>query len=286
MKQTLVILLFCIPVFASAQAPRLVGTIWAIGNVSFECRALKDSLFRFDAARDADVDFELRLRPDGNLYVLSADDHPGLTVNGVKVLYREVGDQRCLIFTNERGDYGDVLRPLPDGKSLEQLMIDDLIGQVLVGTYTDSLTHAQVIIGATSVTIPLYQDLPRNVLRFNDGKTFYFEVTDSGLDLFEPLADPTAPGFYGKGRKITTLIKKSWDFTFASTRIVSQYIMVYFTLNQQRLIRNEIYARHGYRFKSPDLIAYFSAKPWYVPRYDDVTNQLNGVERINVMILK
>jgi hypothetical protein len=33
------------------------------------------------------------------------------------------------------------------------------------------------------------------------------------------------------------------------------------------VMRNEIYARHGRRFARKDLQTYFSAQPWYVPRY-------------------
>jgi serine/threonine protein kinase, bacterial len=33
------------------------------------------------------------------------------------------------------------------------------------------------------------------------------------------------------------------------------------------IIRNEIYARYGRRFKRPDLQAYFDRQPWYVPQY-------------------
>ena len=62
-------------------------------------------------------------------------------------------------------------------------------------------------------------------------------------------------------------------------------IMTGFSRAQWRLIRNEIFARYGYRFKSPDLIAYFSAQPWYTPRYDDVTDKLTEIERINVEML-
>lgn len=33
---------------------------------------------------------------------------------------------------------------------------------------------------------------------------------------------------------------------------------------------NEIYARHGYRFHKPDILAYFSEKSWYHPDTDDM----------------
>ena len=34
------------------------------------------------------------------------------------------------------------------------------------------------------------------------------------------------------------------------------------------IAKNEIYARHGRRFKDPDLQSYFDSKSWYKGRYD------------------
>ena len=35
-----------------------------------------------------------------------------------------------------------------------------------------------------------------------------------------------------------------------------------------QMVINEIYARNGYRFDSPELQEYFEAKSWYVPTTD------------------
>jgi hypothetical protein len=51
-----------------------------------------------------------------------------------------------------------------------------------------------------------------------------------------------------------------------------------------RLARNEIYARHGYIFQSPDLRAHFAQFAWYSPT--QTTVELNPVERENVALLK
>lgn len=53
-----------------------------------------------------------------------------------------------------------------------------------------------------------------------------------------------------------------------------------------RIMRNWIYARHGYIFKSADLRAYFSNFSWYVPRYSDVNSQLNSIEKYNITFIK
>ncbi|MGL4395538.1 MAG: YARHG domain-containing protein [Hyphomicrobium sp.] len=51
-----------------------------------------------------------------------------------------------------------------------------------------------------------------------------------------------------------------------------------------RVARNEIFARHGFVFKSPDLTEYFSKKRWYQPISRDV--KLSAVETANVNFLK
>lgn len=53
-----------------------------------------------------------------------------------------------------------------------------------------------------------------------------------------------------------------------------------------RLIRNEIYARHGYIFKSSDLKEYFSQFSWYEPRSRDVSDMLSETELYNVTFIK
>ncbi len=53
-----------------------------------------------------------------------------------------------------------------------------------------------------------------------------------------------------------------------------------------RLLRNIIYARHGYIFKSDDLKIYFSQSPWYSPRYTDVSGMLSGIEKYNVSFIQ
>ena len=54
--------------------------------------------------------------------------------------------------------------------------------------------------------------------------------------------------------------------------------------SQLRIMRNEIYARHGYIFSSPDLTSYFGSKPWYIPTSKTVN--LNSIESYNVNFIK
>ena len=52
-----------------------------------------------------------------------------------------------------------------------------------------------------------------------------------------------------------------------------------------RIMRNEIYARHGYIFKLPELNEYFMKQSWYKPVSEDVTNSLTPIEKENIELI-
>jgi len=52
------------------------------------------------------------------------------------------------------------------------------------------------------------------------------------------------------------------------------------------ILRNEIFARHGYIFKREDLKGYFNQFDWYYPRFNDVSHLLNEVELYNIEKIK
>ena len=57
-----------------------------------------------------------------------------------------------------------------------------------------------------------------------------------------------------------------------------------FNRTKLRLARNEIFARHGYIFHSPELAKWFGDKPWYTPSTRAVN--LSPIERYNVGFLR
>lgn len=58
-------------------------------------------------------------------------------------------------------------------------------------------------------------------------------------------------------------------------------------LNKQqlRILRNEILARHGYIFNSPDLKSLFSKQPWYKPNKDYKDDMLTAIDKQNIDII-
>ncbi|MDR0834018.1 MAG: YARHG domain-containing protein [Candidatus Symbiothrix sp.] len=69
-----------------------------------------------------------------------------------------------------------------------------------------------------------------------------------------------------------------------SIRLLTESDLYGLSKAQLRILRNEIYARHGRRFKSADLQEYFSRQSWYQPLYDEVS--LTNIELKNVEFIR
>ena len=59
-----------------------------------------------------------------------------------------------------------------------------------------------------------------------------------------------------------------------------------FSKSQLRLMRNEILARHGWRFQSKDLQDHFGSQPWYKPVANNNSIKLSIIEMTNVQLIK
>ena len=53
-----------------------------------------------------------------------------------------------------------------------------------------------------------------------------------------------------------------------------------------KIMRNEIFARHGYIFKTDEMKEYFKYQSWYQPKYDNVDDMLTKVEKENIKLIK
>lgn len=73
----------------------------------------------------------------------------------------------------------------------------------------------------------------------------------------------------------------------SSLRLLKEEELFNYTKAELRILRNEIYAFHGYTFDSKDLIEYFETQSWYKPIGKDVIENMNIYEKQNVdLILK
>jgi hypothetical protein len=76
---------------------------------------------------------------------------------------------------------------------------------------------------------------------------------------------------------------------FFMTRRITPNDLAGKSQSEARLMRNEIYARKGRRFKDPTLQQYFDAQSWYHPQYspeDFPPGALSVVEQQNIIMLQ
>ncbi|NJN41561.1 MAG: YARHG domain-containing protein [Flammeovirgaceae bacterium] len=72
----------------------------------------------------------------------------------------------------------------------------------------------------------------------------------------------------------------------ASTDYLEAGDLSAYSKEELKLMRNEIFAIHGYIFKTQSLKDYFSSQPWYSASYDNVDDLLSEVEKHNVQVIK
>ena len=72
------------------------------------------------------------------------------------------------------------------------------------------------------------------------------------------------------------------DMEFFEDKAISESMLKGLSLHELRLIRNEIYARHGRTFRAPWLQQYFDMQPWYVINENFKDEDVSGNDKLNV----
>ena len=72
------------------------------------------------------------------------------------------------------------------------------------------------------------------------------------------------------------------DMELFENKLISEQMLHGLSLNELRLLRNEVYARHGRQFQAPWLSQYFFSQPWYQPDENFKDEELSGADKQNV----
>lgn len=72
------------------------------------------------------------------------------------------------------------------------------------------------------------------------------------------------------------------DMELFENKLISEQMLHGLSLNELRLLRNEVYARHGRQFQAPWLSQYFFSQPWYQPDENFKDEELSGPDKQNV----
>jgi hypothetical protein len=72
------------------------------------------------------------------------------------------------------------------------------------------------------------------------------------------------------------------DMELFENKLISEQMLHGLSLNELRLLRNEVYARHGRQFSAEWLQQYFWGQPWYQPDASFKDEELSGPDKQNV----
>jgi hypothetical protein len=112
--------------------------------------------------------------------------------------------------------------------------------------------------------------------------------TYKGLKINNPWTEWLEDGRYEIGIRLKVSARLyQGDFTQVSTRHLTEEELSELDKETLQIMRNEVYARYGYRFQDGGKMEqYFIKQNWYRPQHDDVTDFLTQVELDNIELIK
>lgn len=143
-------------------------------------------------------------------------------------------------------------------------------------------------------------DTGRYLMTFASGGTLYYanvsegstteQIKDKNITI---TAHPTAEQYKGNTvYEITSMTyydDKDYIIPTSGTKLLTKDDIKNMSKEQLALARNEIYARHGRKFKMEEFRSYFSQKSWYKENpnynYENEGSNLNEIESKNVVLI-
>lgn len=84
--------------------------------------------------------------------------------------------------------------------------------------------------------------------------------------------------------KFATATDLVYDLNASNTRLTEEQV-ANLKRSDLTIIRNAIYARHGYSFKHRPLRVFFDAQDWYIPVHTDIRSDFTELEKENIALL-
>lgn len=102
--------------------------------------------------------------------------------------------------------------------------------------------------------------------------------TGSRFSVIHPFAKYDAEPYF--------LFETYRKYPFTSLRKIEETELTNYSKKELRIMRNEIFAFHGYSFKSKDMKEYYESLIWYEPSEDNDLSKMNSIEKFNVELIK
>ncbi|MCR5454954.1 MAG: YARHG domain-containing protein [Bacteroidales bacterium] len=272
---------------ANAQIDK--GSIWYSGNSKLVCESVSGNTYKchFDFWGDDEESITFTLTSPNN-YSVKGEGEYSFVARTPKAEYREFNGSKLLLM---KDDNGNILKHYvrTDDEMWEPQILKGY-WQIIEGEYVDE-QGTKYTFGSEELKIgnkeSFYSIDPENycLMRVDDLVTYWWRVSTTGINIYK-----TTDSEYGlvPGKLWHKLrnVSPNGRWAFLSSEIVENNAMWRFHSGLIRLMRNEIFARHGYEFSSDDLKTYFESQPWYKCIHNNAAVNLNEVEKFNVELLK
>jgi hypothetical protein len=212
-------------------------------------------------------------------------------------------------------------RKIGGDKSSEQVQIDEAIrkmeendGDPVVGYWVGAFGHNKINIAIADVengnalgyTVCAGNFRPiTGTVTISEDSVYSFIMNEPGTDQYDghfifkiDLQEDAMEGQWSpfkKGAassKTFTLNKTKFEYneengTYpqASSRVLDEEDVANLLKEELEVMRNEIYARHGYSFKDKEMRQTFDTVSWYVPMGIDIRANLTDVEVVNIDLI-
>lgn len=156
----------------------------------------------------------------------------------------------------------------------------------------DGAFKFSIIKGATNIVgeWTAYNKIDVSVRVYNLSKKVFEYNKDQNLEEFEFVDwnikktthyEPEIDEYYSQFASATPQIFK----INASNTLLKKEDVANLKKGDLLIIRNAIYARHGYSFKNRPLRVFFDKQSWYIPVYSDIKNDFTEIEKANIKLL-
>ncbi|MBR1712414.1 MAG: YARHG domain-containing protein [Alloprevotella sp.] len=305
MKRFLLFFLGMLPLCLGAQNIEN-GSLWFDGFAQYRAivsQGGKMIQFTGGTPHEGGYDFRLKRTAAGKYELLtmsSLDEftpvgEPGSAVERVVdkgvdalIVRNADGTVRCLLERTELSGYDNLLRDnvsvLSGSYSEEQVGFLGHGEQYVIGDAKCRLGERKPF--AAYKFMDVY-DMPSNVVEVN-GELRMLVPTILGMNIYSVCSTEDGDDYekVGEATPVYWSDHSKGRFCIASERLLNMCILARYSREALRLMRNEILARHGYKFRSEDLSDYFFKQSWYKPAESNEDIKLSAVEELNISLIR
>ena len=294
MKKLALLLVLALLTAANLFAQKMVDTRWSTGDMTLYCESDDGTTVKFSVGftHEGGPDLIVKRVSNGVFEVVNTDAYSEVAkLKMVQYNYSDVRITNALYCENSKGVMTHVFQEVKDG------FMEDIFYGVFNGTYTDSegteyiFDEGRLIIGDYDPVEyePLACEMGYTTGFQYKGKRYCFRISENGINIYTTNSDEGEMEFEPDKLWVKLIADQESEngrWPFLKSRIVTEYFLGYFDKKLLRIMRNEIYARHGYKFSSADLTSYFSKMSWYEPVSDNNKVKLSDIEQVNVNLIK